>query len=126
MIRTMLPALIFTLLSSTSYGGSLDGKGLICENDDGYWFESDTVNIYQITGHTITVHNRKYIENGTDIVEWTGYKPGEINSGVVYGYKLDRKSLTVRGRRCDVVISREEITNKLEIIIEAAKSKNKI
>jgi hypothetical protein len=125
MTKTLFAALIFTLFSSISFGGSLDGKGLICGNNSGYWFESNTVNIYQISGHIITVDNRKYVEVGTDVVKWTEHKAGEKNSGIVYEYKLDRRNLTIGKRRC-IVATREEITDKLNIIIEAAKRKNKI
>ena len=122
MIRTLLSAIILTVFSSISYGGSLDGKGVFCDSEKGYWFDKDLVSVHKIEGYKINIERQKYIEEGTKYAKWVGE---------VTWVSLDRRDLRVNmgfGTRhqCVMVRSNKEITDRLNVIIEDAKKKNKI
>jgi hypothetical protein len=112
MVKNILIAFTFILLPFPSYGGSLDGKGMICGNIVGYWFENSAIHIHQISGHKISITDDKYNEVGTDIVEWGQTKAGNKNS-VRYLTKLNRKTLTVGKLQCNLVRSKVEISKRL-------------
>ena len=126
-MKTLLTALMLTLFSSISYGGSLDGKGLVCGSHVGYWFDNNSIHIYQISGHEIHLTNDNYTEVGTDTVEWGQVKAGDTGKYALrWATKLDRSRLMVGNLQCVVVSSKKEITAKLNMTIESGKKKNKI
>jgi len=137
-MKKLLILLFSLLISFNSFAGSLDGKGLKCEEQEliaGHdtesiyiWFQKGEISYPLIKGYSITWWTTPgilYKEIGTNIVRFTNpYSKQDV--------ELDRRTLRldeVSGHGnwlCSIVYSREQIDEDLNLIIDAAKETNQI
>mgnify|MGYP006210897929 CR=1 FL=1 len=136
-MKKLLVLLFSILISFNSFAGSLDGKGLKCEEQQliaGHdaesiyiWFEKGELKYPRIEGYSITWWTLRdgYKEIGTNIVRFTNpYSKLEV--------ELDRRTLRLdrlygdENWLCSIVYSRQQIEENLNLIIDAAKDTNQI
>jgi len=126
-MKTLIATLLVLFLSvPTAMAGSVDGKGVWCDNpgnEFGFWFENSRAIKHSIKGHTIEVyhHLSDYEEIGTDEISF--------NHG-----KLNRKTLEIRAihevgwvtYQCYLVNSVKALDDVLKASIARGKAENKL
>ena len=127
MIRTLLPILLVTFLTTPVMAeeGTADGNGIYCPTAPtfvGWWFDGGLVTPYSVSKFKIqTGDSSRYYEPN-----WHTLKLGK------YSRTVDRRTLLLKNEndsstyRCILVNSFEELTQKIQDQIDAAKAKNKI
>ena len=126
MIRTLLPILLVTFLTTPVMAeeGTADGKGIYCATAPtlGWWFDGGLVTPYSVSKFKIrTGDSSRYYEP-----DWHTLQLGK------YSRTVDRRTLLLKNEndsstyRCILVNSFEELTQKIQDQIDAAKAKNKI
>ena len=126
MIRTLLTILLVTFLTTPVMAeeGTADGKGIYCPTAPtlGWWFEAGLVTPYSVSKFKIrTGDSSRYYEP-----DWHTLNLGK------HSRTLDRRTLLLKNEndsstyRCILVNSFEELTQKIQDQIDAAKAKNKI
>ena len=123
-IATFLVLFLSLPTASTAEEGTADGKGIYCATAPtlGWWFDSGLVTPCSVSKFKIrTGDSSRYYEP-----DWHTLKLGK------YSRTLDRRTLLLKNEndsstyRCILVNSFEELTQKIQDQIDAAKAKNKI
>ena len=123
-IATFLVLFLSLPTASTAEEGTADGKGIYCPTAPtlGWWFEAGLVTPYSVSKFKIrTGDSSRYYEP-----DWHTLKLGK------YSRTLDRRTLLLKNEndsstyRCILANSFEELTQKIQDQIDAAKAKNKI
>jgi|AACY02.13.fsa_nt_gi hypothetical protein len=127
-MKTLLSLFLILLLSiPAAWAGSLDGKGIWCDNGNnsfGYWFYDNTFSRTTIKGDQIDHDGWYYYEEvGTDRVKLGRYLGRD--------HRLDRTTLKMvvdytHSYQCYLVASPQELKRILQGIIDRETPKNKI
>tara|TARA_B100001013_G_C24494462_1_gene396580 strand:- start:171 stop:554 length:384 start_codon:yes stop_codon:yes gene_type:complete len=123
-IATFLVLFLSLPTASTAEEGTADGKGIYCATAPtlGWWFDGGLVTPYSVSKFKIqTGDSSRYYEP-----DWHTLNLGK------HSRTLDRQTLILKNEndnstyRCILVNSFEELTQKIQDQIDAAKAKNKI
>ena len=143
-MKKLLLILFSLMLSFNSYGGSIDGKGLKCEDVSGrnsqpiyMWFSDGFFQIPTIQGSKIIWKRFLYTEDGTRYIQFDKEKrffPFEHPFQYLKSASVNRKNLMLllgsfRGNswyECSVQYSKQWIISDLRDIITSNSSTNKI
>tara|TARA_B100000378_G_C17791466_1_gene323979 strand:- start:150 stop:539 length:390 start_codon:yes stop_codon:yes gene_type:complete len=125
-------ALLVLLLGFTVpvYAVGLNGKGLFCPDaNEGYWFKDGIAIRWFIQGSSLKTVSQNYYEAGQFIVSRVctpTYDP-KFEDDCTFVF-LDRRTLVFKpsGQMCELVNYSEELVQKLQDQIDAAKAENKI
>ena len=126
-MKTLIATLLVLFLSlPTAMAGSVDGKGIWCDNpgnEFGYWFENGKAIKHSIRGHMIHIDHpsSEYEEIGTDKISFS--------RGV-----LNRKTLEIHAihehnylsYQCYLVNSVKALDDVLKASIARGKAENKL
>ena len=124
LIATFLVLFLSVHTASIAEEGTADGKGIYCATAPvlGWWFEAGLVTPYSVSKFKIqTGDSSRYYEP-----DWHTLNLGK------HSRTLDRRTLLLKNEndsstyRCILVNSFEELTQKIQDQIDAAKAKNKI
>lgn len=137
-MKNILYTIIVSLLFSSAYAGSADGKGVVCDyefygakEDPQYkkyiWFDHGYAYQYKIVGYSIKEIKYPYKEIDTYSITWIEpYPDGSSNR-----YILTREDLKLyiggdKPDPCELIEQKQEIFDRLNEIITQVKKKNKI
>ena len=136
-IMKKLHVLLFSILIAfKSFGGGLDGIGLVCDPSNNketsyyIWFEKDFMKLIEIEGYKINwaVNEYSYNENGTNEIQLE--RPFTVNGYDKWQNKIDRETLIMENKgylwQCSVAYSKEELDKIIYQVIDNAQSINKI
>ena len=108
----------------------LDDKGLFCPGtNEGYWFKDGIAIKWFIQGYSLKTVSQDYYEAGPHIVSrvCTLACDPKFEDDCTFVF-LDRRTLVFKpsGQMCELVNYSEELVQKLQDQIDAAKAENKI